>query len=238
MNEAIISCAFEEQRQKTQKDMKYIYDEISKMMKNKPVEWVTKEITIAEASKLNTYCRDLEQTLRKTVCEKMADAGVPDNEVNIIWARAKRKTGTAQIELCKEQKQSIPHQDVQKPNDENPPERQKSMKCSGPTVIASGAAVEIIGWVFVPGMGKFAAAVKGIGLVLMAAGVYMTYEESKEKPRIKISEEVRQQESDETHKIIDSICEDQCKLNTTIICKWLESICEAVLQECRTQGGQ
>lgn len=238
MNEEIIRRAFGEMGQEVQKDMKQIYVQISNVIKNKPVERVAKEITIAEASMLNTYCQNLEQTLRKTVCGKMIDAGVPDNEVNIIWARAKRKAGAAQIELCKEETQSIPPKSAPKPQGEKKPEKQENAKCVGPTVIASGAAVEIIGWVFVPGMGKIAAVVKGIGLVLMAAGAYMTYEEIKEKPRIKVSVEAGQQEYDETAKIIDSICENQCQLNTSILCTWLESVCEAVLQECRTQSGQ
>lgn len=238
MNESIISRAFEDKRQEIQDDVNNIYAEIAKTIKNKPIERVIKEITIAEASRLNAYCQNMEQSLRKTVCKKMVDAGVPDNEVNIIWARAKRKIGTPQIELCKEEKRNIPPQSVQKAQEEQEPDKLKSVKGFGKVMLASGALVEISGWVFIPGMGKFAVVVKGIGLVIMAAGAYMTLEDSKEKPRIKVSGEFVEQNVGETERIIDSICENQCRLNTSIFCTWVESVCEAVLQECRTQSGQ
>lgn len=237
MNESMIRSVFEEKQQKLPKDVNEVYREIAEAVKTKPVERVTKEIVIAEASKLNTYCQNLEQTLRKSVCETMIAAGVPDNEVNIIWARAKRKTGTAQIEMCKEEKQNMSSQSSQETHGEQKPEKRADIKYSGPMVLAAGAAAEIIGYVFVPGMGKFAVVVKGIGLVLMAAGAYMTYEENKEKPRIRVSEEAGQQAYSATETVIDSICEKQCRLNTSILCTWLESVCEAVLQECRTQCG-
>lgn len=238
MNESIISRAFEDKRQEIQNDVNNIYAEIAKIIKSKPIERVTKEITIAEASRLNTYCQNLEQSLRKTACDKMIDAGVPENEVNIIWARAKRKVGAPQTELCKEEEQNIPCQGVQKSHGEKKPEKQESAKCAASAVLISGAAVEVIGWVFIPGMGKFAAVVKGIGLVIMAAGVYMTYEESKEKPRIKVSDEFGEQNVSKTEQIIDSICENQCRLNTSILCTWLQNVCDAVLQECKAQSGQ
>lgn len=240
MNESIIRSAFEEKRQEIQKDMKSIYTDIAETVKNKPIDRVTKEITIAETSRLNTYCQSLEQTLRREMCEKMADAGVPGNEVNIMWARARRKAGTPQILMCKEEGLNIPPQGARNNQDEKQSEKssgkQGGIKSTGSVMLASGAAVEIIGWVFIPGMGKFAAVVKGAGLVLMAAGAYMAYEENKEKPRIKISEEFVQRESGETGQVIDSICEKQCQLNTSILCAWLDAILDAVLQECGQNG--
>lgn len=232
MNESIIRDFFKEKRLKIQPDMNDIYAEIADIVKTKPMESVAKEITITEASKLNAYCQNLEQVLRREACEKMAAAGVPLNEVNIIWARAKRKAGTAQIELCKEEKQNIPHQDNQKYHEGKKAEKQESAKGSGTAIFVSGAAMEVIGWVFIPGMGKVAAVIKGIGLVIMAAGAYMVYEGSKESPRIKVSEEIGQQGYGDTRKIIDDICEKQCQLNTSVLCAWLDSLCNALLKEC------
>lgn len=234
MNESIIRRAFEEKRQEIQRDVQKLYAEIAEAAKSKPVERVTKEITIAEASRLNAYCQSLEQTLRKAVCARMAEAGVPENEVNIIWARAKRKAGTAGIQLCKEEKQPIPPhiEDSREQGREKKAGKQQNGKGSGPVIIASGAAVEIIGWVFVPGLGKAAALVKGAGLVIMAAGAYKTYEESREKPRIRVSVEASRQEYGETGQVIDSICDNQCRLNTSILCEWLDTVCDAVLEEC------
>ena len=74
MNESIIRRAFEEKRQEIQRDVQKLYAEIAEAAKSKPVERVTKEITIAEASRLNAYCQSLEQTLRKAVCARMAEA--------------------------------------------------------------------------------------------------------------------------------------------------------------------
>lgn len=231
MDGSIIRSAFGEKRQEIQKDVNKLYAGIAEAVKKKPVERATKEITIAEASRLNTYCQSLEQTLRREVCEKMAAAGAPGNEVNIIWARARRKAGTAQIQLCKEEKLNIPQQDVRKSHEENKPGKGNA-RSSGPVLLASGAAVEIIGWMFIPGMGRFAAVVKGAGLVVMAAGAYMTYEESKEKPRIRVSGEPLRQGPGDTWQIIDSICEKQCQLNTSILLAWLDTVRDAVLQEC------
>ena len=67
MNESIIRRAFEEKRQEIRNDMEVVYGEIAEAAKSKPVEWVAKEITIAEASRLNAYCQSLEQTDRKSV---------------------------------------------------------------------------------------------------------------------------------------------------------------------------
>ncbi len=232
MNESIIRRAFEEKRQEIRNDMEFVYGEIAEAAKSKPVEWVAKEITIAEASRLNAYCQSLEQTLRKTVCARMTEAGVSDNEVNIIWARAKRKAGTAGIRLCKEERQVNMQQNGRDRTGESKTQRQQNGKGSGPAILASGAAVEIVGWVFVPGLGKAAALVKGVGLVIMAAGAYKTYEESREKPRIKISAEASRKEYGETRQVIDSICDNQCKLNTSILCEWLDAVRDAVLEEC------
>lgn len=230
MNESMIRRAFLEKRQEIPKDVKALYKEIAEVTKSKPVERVTKEITIAEASKLNAYCQSLEQSIRKIVCEEMVNAGVPDNKVNIIWARAKRKAGTASIQLCREEKQINRQQDGCEQAGET--ERQQNGKGSGPIILASGVAVEIAGWLFVPGLGKAAALVKGVGLVIMAAGAYKTYEESKEKPRIRVSVEASRQEYGETGQVIDSICDNQCRLNTSILCEWLSTVCDAVLEEC------
>lgn len=232
MNETIIRRAFEEKRREIRKDIENIYAEIADTVKSKPVEQMTKEITIAEASRLNTYCQGLEQSLRVTVCGKMAEAGVPDNELNIIWAKAKRKAGTARIQLCREEERDIPPQNGRKPDGEEKREKQQNGKGPGSVVFASGAAVEIIGWVFVPGLGKFAAFVKGAGLAIMAAGAYMTYEESREKPRIRVAGELSQREYGETEQVIESICENQCTLNTSVLCEWLDTVRDAVLEEC------
>lgn len=232
MDGSIICSAFGEKRQEIQREVKKLYVEIAEDVKKKPAERVAKEITIAEASRLNAYCQSLEQTLRREICGKMTAAGAPDNEVNILWARARRKAGTAQIQLCKEEKLNTPPQDTRRPHEEKKTGKQGNTRNSGHVLLASGAAVEIISWIFIPGMGKFAAVVKGAGLVVMAAGAYMTYEESKEKPRIRVSEEALQKESGETGQIIDSICEKQCQLNTSILCTWLDTVRDAVLQEC------
>lgn len=240
MNETIIRRAFEEKRQEIRKDVEDIYAEIAETVKSRPVERMTKEITIAEASRLNTYCQGMEQSLRKTVCGKLKEAGAPDNEVNIIWAQAKRKAGTAQIQLCREEKRDVPPQSGRKPDGERKTEKQQGTKGSGPVIFASGVAVEIIGWVFVPGIGKFAAivktAAKGAGLVIMAAGAYKTYEESRETPRIHVSGELPQREYDETEQVIDSICENQCRLNTSILLEWMDAVCDAVFEACGGKG--
>lgn len=236
MDKTIIDRAFKEKRQEIRKDMEDIYAQIAEAVKSRPVERMTKEITIAEASRLNAYCQSMEQSLRRMVCGKLAEAGAPDNEVNIIWAQAKRKAGTAQIKLCREEKLDMPPQGGGKSDGGKKTEKQQEIKGSGPAIIVSGAAVEIIGWVFVPGLGKFAAFVKGAGLVIMAAGAYKTYAESREEPRIRVSGELPRRENDETEQVIDGICESQCRLNTSVLLEWLDDVCDAVLEACGGNG--
>lgn len=235
MNETMIRRAFAQKQDEVRKDTENIYAEIAEIVKRKPVEYVTKEIPMAEASRLNAYSQKLEQSLRSMACETMTGADVPANTVNIIWARAKRKAGVAQIALCKEERERRPEQISKTPEAERQTGNRETSKGAGSALIVSGAAAEIVGWVFIPGMGKFAAAVKGIGLVMIAAGAFMVGAENKEEPRIQVSEEIKRQESG---KIIDGICEKQCRLNTEIFCKWLDKVCEAVLQECRNECGR
>lgn len=196
------------------KKIREIYREIEKRLDNTSLEILTKKIIIEEASKVNSYIQELDRQLQEKICETMSDKDILKNSTNIVWIRVKQKVGVPKICLCQEE-------DV---SDEFDTSLQKdNKKSNGLVVIIAGVCMEVIGCFFIPAIGKWAITVNGLGIILVAAGIYKKF---KEKFQITVNSDVRSEGEQ-----VKVICETQRDLNTKIIHEWVNKIYDTLIEE-------
>lgn len=207
-------------------ELNSIYKTIYENVRNISPEMLASKITTLESKAVNAFYLELESKANQVATNAMREAGVPETQIPMTWVKVRRAVKTPQAKLCNQQNYSTPAA---------LPTQQESVQGTEPPVgkwlLISGAAVEVVAWLFLPSVKVWAPIVKGIGLLLLGTGAYRIYQEQKPS-RIELTEEAIKAAKVESAKAIKNICLKQCELNMNIYIQWLRQICNEIVAEC------
>ena len=225
MNQIIIK-QFQSEKEKMREEIKIIYEQIEDEVSKLPINEIVRTMTVKESKFLNDYCVTVRNRIEVLSKKILIENGVSNNAAEILWSKVRLAVRTPKIELCKEipietEPLKVPHT----------PEKQKTHY--GAVITISGAALEVIGWLFVPSLKTVAAITKTLGIVLVIAGTYIMLKENSEtKPRITLNETAR---AARARKVTETISEKQIGLNTNIISEWIDCVADVLYQEYRKE---
>lgn len=223
-----IKRGFDSQRVKIKEDIKKTYISIADEISKKPISTITRNMAIIESKVMNNYCLSLLDEVAELSKKIMLNNGISEDAAEIVWSKTRLAVGVPKIELCKD----IPI-DVDTKVSRPAKVESKNEPKYGAKITVAGVVMEVIGWLLIPGLKTIAAITKTLGIVLIAAGVYVMYKESKEqKPRIELNEEAKE---NKTREVVDAITKEQVKLNTEIVLEWLDSIADTLCDECEKE---
>lgn len=207
-------------------EVKNIYAEIASEIVAKPRDTIVRNFAMAESRAMNNYCMSFVRKIEQKCKDIMLKIGMSEEFIEITWSKVRLAAGMPKIELCKE----IPFSDENVAEKPKQKESQKNERKYGAKITVSGVAMEVIGWIVIPGMKAIAAITKTLGIVLIVAGAYVIYSESKKsEPKIKLNAAV---EKNRTKEFVGVIVDKQYELNTKIISSWLKKIGETMCKEC------
>ncbi len=221
MNESF-KRLFQTEKEEMYEDVKKIYAQIADNASQRSIDEIVRVMTVEEARLMNNYCVTIRNKVEKLSKNFLIENGLSDDASEILWSKVRLATGTPKIELCKE----IPIE-AEQPSEKL---RNKKKKTHYGTIITvSGAALEVIGWIFIPGLKTIAAITKALGIVLIVAGVYTMYKEHGEaKPRITLTDSAK---TAKVRKTAESISEKQIELNTHILSEWMDMVADVLYTE-------
>ena len=207
--------------------MAAIYKKIYQEVRNVEPGLLASKITIIESNEVNSFCLKLNEQAKQTAVKVMKEIGVPETQIPMIWMKVRSTVKTPQAKLCNQQNYATPS-----PKTAQPANKQPAEPPIGKWIVVSGAAVEVVSWLFLPSGNIWVPIIKGVGLLLVGTGVYKVVQEQKAGPRIELTPEARESARAEAAKAIRDICKQQCALNTGIYNQWLDQICNEVIAEC------
>ena len=207
--------------------MEVIYKRIYQEVRNVEPGLLAGKITVIESKEVNEFCLKLNEQANQTAVKAMREIGIPETQIPMIWLKVRSTAKAPQVKLCNQQNYSTPS-----PKATQPANTQSAEPPIGKWIVVSGAAVEVVSWLFLPSANIWVPIIKGVGLLLMGAGVYKVVQEQKAGPRIELTPEARESARAEAAKAIRDICRQQCALNTEIYNQWLDQICNEVIAEC------
>lgn len=218
--ETQIKNRFEHQKQTMRKELDGEYSNIVSTVVSKGTSALTQNIAIEESSKTTEYLFKLTNDVKKLTLGILRECGVYESESEILWTKIRLAVPMPKIEYCKE----IPKGSTTDSVRPKPQENQKKGKTItyGSIIMVGGIALEVLGWLVIPGFKAIAAITKTMGLVLIGTGGYVMYKEKHaEKVRIQPTPEVVKQKTTET---VSEICKKQYNLNVEILSAWIDKI--------------
>ena len=208
--------------------MAVMYKKIYQEVRNVEPELLAGKITINESKEVNDFCLELNDRAYQTAVNAMKEIGIPETQIPMIWLKARNTAKAPQVKLCNQQNYATPSPKAVQTANTQPAEPP-----IGKWIVVSGAAVEVVSWLFLPSGNIWVPIIKGVGLLLMGAGVYKVVQEQKAAPRITLTEEAVKEARAKAARAIREICNQQCALNTGIQTQWLDQICNEVIAECK-----
>lgn len=211
--------------------MKEIYNKIYQEVCNVDPERFVSKITVMESTEVNGFCLKLNEQAHQVVVAVMKEIGVPETQIPMIWLSARSAAKAPQVKLCNQQNYVVPTKELSQQE-----ATQNTVPPVGKWLMLTGAAVEVIAWIFLPSVKVWAPIVKGIGLLLLGVGTYRVVQENAANSRIKPSDEAIKAAQKESEKAIRRVCKEQCNLNAEIYRQWLDEISYGIIAECTKLG--
>ena len=205
-----------------------IYEKIYQEVRSVDPSLLASKITIIESNEVNDFCLKLNDRAYETAVNAMKEIGIPETQIPMIWLKARNTVKTPQVKLCNQQHYTTPSPKIAQPANTQPAEPP-----IGKWIVVSGAAVEVISWLFLPSGNIWVPIIKGVGLLLVGTGVYKVVQEQKAVTRIQPTEEALNKARAEAAEAIREICNKQCAMNAAIQYLWLDEICDEVIAECK-----
>ena len=221
-----IESAFSGLKKAFDESFKKFYNDLNNRLANRPAEQWSQEIAKAERSTLADYNDEIYNKTKDAAQTSVQTCGLSKSDAILCWTLATQNVRLPEIEVIPFRKIDTPNKPSGMANDgagtmPTPP--------SGKWLIIAGACVEIVGWFFIPNRG-WAALVKGIGLVLLAAGILI--ETKSRKSLIKPSDDLIRRQHEDALKLLSGLCAEQCEKNLGIVTVWLNTVKEQFITEC------
>lgn len=242
MNEAIIRDAFEELKYGYAKErLASLYEDIYQEVCDVSAETLANKITSEESKRVNSFYLQLDKEARRVAMKKMKEMGIQDERIPLIWTRIRRSIPSPEVRLCNQEDYSDNARNDERRSGSSVAQskdvRQKETPHPlGKWIVIAGVAVEIIAWIFIPAYKTWSPVVKGIGIILAAAGAAIIYKENHTGPRITLTDAALHRVKEQSKSYIKEICVKQFELNHRVFCDWLGQICEAVIKECKVEN--
>ena len=208
-------------------ELKDKYNNIVDIVVQKSIDGLAKNITIEESNCINKYCMQLRDDVEFISKKIIREVNIPEEKVEIIWAKVRLATGTPKIEVCKE----IP---ISSKEDAKTPVSTSTKPCShyGKFITVAGVVCEVIGWLLIPGIKAIAAITRVFGIVLIATGAYVIYKEQKQNPRITKNDTAK---ANTIRTMAEKIADKQFELNARLLSEWLYKVAAALCEECQKE---
>lgn len=211
-----------------------VYSDIYSQVSTASVSMFANLFTSLEAKAISSFYVKLEKETRQYAYEAMKRAGVPENDIPLVWIRTRNAVPAPQAKLCKEGNYNPPRFSSNNQGTEKKVTQKENSQTLqlGKWILISGTVVEILSWIFIPSRMIWAPIVRGMGLVIMGAGAFVIYHENKHPTQIPLTEPAKKMVQKQGLEDVKKICNEQCELNTGIYCNWVDSITSAIVKEC------
>lgn len=243
INSEELTSNFLAEKREIVKAMKNIYADISRKVALQSASQIAITIISEESDQINSYIRKLPRRLKAIAADFAAWSGMSESAAEIVWANVMNTVGMPKAELCRTENinlkkqpsgESVRNSRVSTQKQEL--EKLKMNYYSG--VAAAGAVAGIITCLVVPGFSGVVALIKSAELLVTGAGVagaVTTKKKIDEINRIATDKSETSGTSGESKRIISEICNKQCELNTRLILKWVDSVCEELIVRCENE---
>ena len=215
-------------------ELKKKYSDIYTKVREASAESFANLFTSLESRSVSDFYIHLEKEIRQTAYDKMREAGVMEEDIPMVWIRARNSVPAPQARLCNESSYAFIKTDTVKTGNvdtKNARGKKPPVQKFGKWILISGAALEILSWIFIPSYRVWAPIVRGIGIVVIGTGAYKIYQEKKNTTRIPLTEEAKKKEQEKYQINVNKICTKQLELNCNIYCEWLDNIISAVVSD-------
>ena len=214
-------------------ELNKVYSDIYNQVSEASAETFANLFTSLESKAISSFYVKLEKEISWYAYEAMRKAGVPENEVPMVWISARNAVPAPKAQLCNEGNYMPPrtaaHQDTM---EKDIPKENPQMPKIGHWILISGVAVEVLSWVFIPSYKVWAPIVRGIGLVIIGAGAYRIFQENKHPAKIPLTEPAKMMLQRQAMEDVKKICDMQYDLNNRIYCNWADGITSAIVKKC------
>ena len=231
-------------------ELNKVYSDIYDQVSTASADIFANLFTSLESKAIISFYVKLEEEIRQCAYTAMRSAGILENEIPMVWITARNAAPAPKAQLCNEGNYTPPQTAAPQEGEENEIPKENSRKPKfGHWILISGVAVEILSWVFVPSNKLWAPIIRdiglvilpsdevlniarGIGLALIGAGAYKTYQEIKRPAKIPLTKEAKEMLQQKAMGDVKEICDAQRDLNIDIYCNWVDGITSAILKEC------
>ena len=187
------------------------YSEIAKLS---PEEWKT-YVGRQESIELSETFNKIYQEVREGAIKAAESAGISKSDAVLHWSEAVNNIETPKPIIIS---YYDPTQNFDTP-EQSSVSKTTAMPPNGIWITVAGVCCEILGWVFIKNVG-WAAVVKGVGLVLLAAGAVVTYR--KRKTLITPNEDFIEIQKKNNEEAIKSILNEQYENNSRLVIDWID----------------
>lgn len=207
-----------------------VYSDIADKTSNVPIEKIANQITILESKNADSAVGKIEDEIRNTIKSCLGELNYNSNDIIITESKVMNSVDIPTLQLCNNKDFDF---DIGMgiPEKEEVSTVQALNESKGKYIAASGIALEVLAWIFIPSLSVWSPIIKGIGLVLTVAGAVYTAKEIADckKKTVSTEELIPAQNQQEQ---INELCENQCKLNKEILFNWADEVCNALNDEC------